>query len=197
MERGACKDVRVTTDAAVLGSLEAMLIVADAALSAEQMAAVVGLPTTIVEDSLRSLAEEYRGETGGRPRGFELRLGGSGWRLYSSPAFTDVVSQMVTDGASARLSQAALETLAVIAYRQPVTRGQVSAIRGVNVDGVVRTLLARDLIAEIDTDPVSGASLFATTGEFLDRLGLTSIDELPPLAPHLPGIDDIEDPALA
>jgi segregation and condensation protein B len=102
------------------------------------------------------------------------------------------VGRFVLDGQSAKLSQAALETLAVIAYRQPVTRGQVSAVRGVNVDGVVRTLLTRVLVAEIGQDPGSGAVLFGTTGYFLERMDFSSLDELPPLAPHLPDLDTID-----
>jgi segregation and condensation protein B len=170
-------------------ALEAVLMVADAPVSVERLAAIVALPVGDVVGLLRELAAEYRGERGGRPRGFELREGAQGWRIYSAPAHADVVARLVLDGQSARLSQAALETLAVIAYRQPVTRGQVSAVRGVNVDGVVRTLLARGLVAEVGQDPLSGAALFATTGEFLDRMGWQSLDELPPIAPHLPGID--------
>ena len=132
------------------------------------------------------------GERGGRPRGFELRHAGEGWRIYSAPAYADVVGRFVLDGQSARLTQAALETLAVVAYRQPVTRGQVSAVRGVNVDGVMRTLTARGLVVEVGTEPTSGALLYGTTGYFLERMGLSSLDELPPLAPYLPEIDALE-----
>jgi segregation and condensation protein B len=172
-----------------LAALEAVLMVADEPIPAVRLATVLGLPTGEVVDLLRTLAEEYRGEHGGRPRGFELRQAGEGWRIYSAPAFHQVVGQFVLDGQTARLTQAALETLAVIAYRQPVTRGQVSGVRGVNVDGVVRTLTARGLVAEAGTDPGSGALLYRTTGYFLERMGLTSLDELPPLAPYLPDID--------
>jgi segregation and condensation protein B len=168
-------------------TLEALLIVADAPVPTERLAAVVERPAVEVTDALTSLAAGYV-DVG---RGFELRQGAQGWRLYSAPEFDDVIARFVLDGASARLSQAALETLAVIAYRQPVSRGAVSAVRGVNVDGVVRTLLARNLIAEVGTDPASGATLFGTTPEFLDRLGLTTLDALPPLAPHLPGAEDV------
>lgn len=170
-------------------ALEAVLMVADAPVSVERLAAIVAQPVDDVAALLAALAAEYRGEDGGRPRGFVLREGAQGWRIYSTPEHADVVARLVLEGQSARLSQAALETLAVIAYRQPVTRGQVSAVRGVNVDGVVRTLLARGLVAEVGQDPLSGAVLFGTTGEFLDRMGWTSLDELPPIAPHLPGID--------
>ncbi|QAY62547.1 SMC-Scp complex subunit ScpB [Xylanimonas allomyrinae] len=170
-------------------ALEAVLMVADTPVSAERLAAIVELPVGDVVGMLQGLAAEYRGEGGARPRGFELREGAQGWRVYSAPAHADVVARLVLEGQTARLSQAALETLAVIAYRQPVTRGQVSAVRGVNVDGVVRTLLARGLVAEVGHDPLTGAVLFATTGDFLDRMGWHSLDELPPIAPHLPGID--------
>ncbi len=174
-------------------ALEAVLMVAESPVPVERLAAAVDLPVPQVRETLGALAAEYRGQGGdggGRPRGFELREGAEGWRFYSSRAHADVVARFVLEGQSARLSQAALETLAVIAYRQPVTRGQVSAVRGVNVDGVVRTLLARGLIAETGQDPMTGAVLFGTTGEFLDRMGWSSLEDLPPLAPHLPGVEE-------
>ncbi|GIG23388.1 segregation and condensation protein B [Cellulomonas chitinilytica] len=175
-----------------LAALEAVLMVADEPIPALRLATALALPTARVEALLDELAAEYRGELGGRPRGFELRRAGEGWRIYSGSPYADVVGRFVVDGQTARLTQAALETLAVIAYRQPVTRGQVSAVRGVNVDGVVRTLTARGLVAEIGTDPGSGALLYATTGYFLERMGLSSLDELPPLAPYLPDIEGLE-----
>ncbi|HWS58815.1 MAG TPA: SMC-Scp complex subunit ScpB [Actinotalea sp.] len=170
-------------------ALEAVLMVADEPVTAVQLATVLGLPTDQVEDLLAGLVREYT--TGPRPRGFELRRVAGGWRFYSAPAYADVVGRFVLDGQSARLTQAALETLAVIAYRQPVTRGQVSAVRGVNVDSVVRTLSARGLVAELGTEP-SGAVLFGTTSYFLERMGMGSLDELPPLAPHLPDISSLD-----
>lgn len=169
-------------------ALEAVLMVAESPVPVERLAAGVVRTVPEVVEVLEELAAEYRGETGGRPRGFELREGAEGWRVYSARAQADVVGTFVLEGQSSRLSQAALETLAVIAYRQPVTRGQVSAVRGVSVDGVVRTLLARGLIAETGQDPMTGAVLFGTTGEFLDRMGWSSLEELPPLAPHLPDV---------
>jgi segregation and condensation protein B len=172
-----------------LAALEAVLMVADEPVPAVRLASVLGLPTERVEALLADLAAEYRGDHGGRTRGFELRHAGAGWRIYSAPAFQQVVGGFVLDGQTARLTQAALETLAVIAYRQPVTRGQVSGVRGVNVDGVVRTLTTRGLVAESGTDPTTGAVLYRTTGYFLERMGLTDLDELPPLAPYLPEID--------
>ncbi|WP_149204493.1 SMC-Scp complex subunit ScpB [Actinotalea subterranea] len=171
-------------------AVEAVLMVADEPVSAVEIATVLGLATTRVEALLDELAAEYRGVGQSRPRGFELRNVAGGWRFYSAPAHADVVGRFVLDGQTARLTQAALETLAVIAYRQPVTRGQVSAVRGVNVDSVVRTLAARGLVAEIGTEP-SGAVLYGTTTYFLERLGMTSLDDLPPLAPYLPDIESM------
>ncbi|MCB7137417.1 SMC-Scp complex subunit ScpB [Cellulosimicrobium marinum] len=173
-------------------ALEAVLMVADEPVPVVELAAALAVATPEVEAALVALAAEYRGEDGARPRGFELREAAGGWRVYSAPAHAEAVGRFVQGGQTARLTQAALETLAVIAYRQPVSRGQVSAVRGVNVDGVVRTLAARGLVAETGQDPHTGASLFGTTGYFLERMGFTSLDELPPLAPHLPGMDDLE-----
>ncbi len=173
-------------------ALEAVLMVADEPIPVVELAAALAVPTDEVAETLVTLAAEYRGEDGGRARGFELREAGGGWRVYSAPAHAEVVGRFVRGGQTARLTQAALETLAVIAYRQPVSRGQVSAVRGVNVDGVVRTLAARGLVAEVGQDPHTGAGLFGTTGYFLERMGFSSLDELPPLAPHLPGMDDLE-----
>ena len=179
-------------------ALEAVLMVADEPVPAVQLATVLGVPTGQVEAILTSLAAEYRGESGARPRGFELREAGGGWRVYSAPAHADVVGRFVLEGQAARLTQAALETLAVIAYRQPVTRGQVSAVRGVNVESVMRTLVTRGLVAEVGTE-ASGALLYGTTSYFMERMGMASLDELPPLAPYLPdleamsGIDEAQD----
>ena len=179
-------------------ALEAVLMVADEPVPAVQLATVLGVPTGQVEAILASLAAEYRGDSGARPRGFELREAGGGWRVYSAPAHADVVGRFVLEGQAARLTQAALETLAVIAYRQPVTRGQVSAVRGVNVESVMRTLVTRGLVAEVGTEP-SGALLYGTTSYFMERMGMASLDELPPLAPYLPdleamsGIDEAQD----
>ena len=177
--------------ASVAQRLEAILLVVDEPQSLVGLAAAVGAPVAAVRQAIETLVADYDGEAGGPRRGFELREVGGGWRLYVRAEHDALVSEFVNAQAPSRLSQAALETLAVIAYRQPVTRGQVSAVRGVNVDGVVRTLLARGLIAETGQDPLSGAALFGTTGEFLDRMGWQSLDELPPLAPHLPGVEDV------
>jgi segregation and condensation protein B len=174
-------------------ALEAVLMVADEPVPAVRLASVLALPTDRVEELLLQLAAQYRGDGGERPRGFELRQAGAGWRLYSAPAHADVVGRFVVDGQTARLTQAALETLAVVAYRQPVSRGQVSAVRGVNVDGVMRTLSTRGLVAEVGQDPATGAVLYGTTGYFLERMGLRSLDELPALAPHLPALSELDD----
>jgi segregation and condensation protein B len=168
-------------------ALEAVLMVSDEPISAVRLAAVLGVPTVEVEALLVALAEEYSAAQ----RGFELRQVADGWRFYSAAAYADVVGRFVLDGQTARLTQAALETLAVIAYRQPVTRGQVSAVRGVNVESVVRTLAARGLVHEVGTES-SGAVQYATTPYFLERMGLTSLDELPPLAPYLPELDQLD-----
>ena len=175
-----------------LSALEAVLMVADEPIPAVDLASVLALPTATVERLLDELAAEYRGKDGARPRGFDLRRAGAGWRFYSAPSYAAVVGRFVLEGQTARLTQAALETLAVIAYRQPVTRGQVSAVRGVNVDSVVRTLTSRGLVAELGTDQGSGAVLYGTTGYFLERMGLGSLDEMPPLAPYLPDFDAFE-----
>ena len=173
-------------------AIEAVLMVTEEPIPAVRLASILALPTEEVETILAELSAEYRGERGTRPRGFEVRQVGDGWRMYSAGPVADVVARFVLDGQSARLTQAALETLAVIAYRQPVTRGQVSGVRGVNVDSVVRTLTTRGLVAEVGTDATTGAVLYGTTGYFLERLGLGSLDELPPLAPYLPDMDMID-----
>ncbi|MFH5822820.1 SMC-Scp complex subunit ScpB [Georgenia sp. AZ-5] len=176
-----------------LAALESVLMVVDEPVPATQLASVLGLPAGRVTELLGELAAEYRGERGGRARGFELREVGGGWRVYSAPAHADVVGRFVLDGQTARLTQASLETLAVIAYRQPVSRGRIAAIRGVNVDGVVRTLLARGLVEEAGRDGEGGAMLYRTTSYFLERMGLGSLEDLPALAPYLPDMDSIDD----
>ncbi|MBP2415026.1 segregation and condensation protein B [Arthrobacter stackebrandtii] len=183
--------------AGVKAALEAVLMVVDEPVSEEALAEVTAVPAPAIRELLHELAREYDGYTreGGTVpvRGFELRQLAGGWRFYSRPAYAEIVSQFVVDGQTARLTQAALETLAVIAYRQPVSRARVSAIRGVNVDSVVRTLAQRGLIEEVGTDPVSGAFLYRTTAYFLERLGLGSVEELPKIAPHLPGLENLEE----
>ena len=170
-------------------ALEAVLMVADQPLDDATLATAVGYPVAEVDEALAALAREYD-DTG---RGFELRNVAGGWRYYTREAFAPVVERFVLEGQQARLTQAALETLAVVAYKQPVSRSRVSAIRGVNVDGVMRTLLTRGLVEEAGTDHETGAHLYRTTTYFLERIGVTSLDELPELAPFLPGMDDFED----
>ncbi|HEV7166978.1 MAG TPA: SMC-Scp complex subunit ScpB [Micrococcaceae bacterium] len=185
-------------------ALEAVLMVVDEPVPELTLAAAVGLPVAQVRELLAGLQREYDGYTGTghdgvpagpalAPRGFELRNVAGGWRIYSRGEFASLVSRFVLDGQTSRLTQAALETLAVIAYRQPVSRARVSAIRGVNVDSVVRTLTQRGLIEEAGTDPESGAFLYRTTQYFLERLGIGSVEELPQLAPHLPGLENLHD----
>jgi segregation and condensation protein B len=175
-------------DPRLLGALEAVLMVVDEPASPADLATAIEVPEPDVLAALSELRDEYANAE--RPRGFELREVDGRWRIYSSPLYADVVGRFVVEGQSSRLSQAALETLAVVAYRQPVTRGQVSQIRGVNVDTVMKTLLARGLIAEVGE--IAGAAQFGTTMEFLERLGLQSLDDLPPLAPYLPDLADVD-----
>ena len=196
-------------------ALEAVLMVIDEPATAPALAAGLKLTVDVVESLLAELQREYNGYTvnapdadvasqsrnnngntdGNRaaPRGFELRNIAGGWRIYSRAEFAEIVGGFVLEGQTARLTQAALETLAVIAYRQPVSRARVSAIRGVNVDSVVRTLTQRGLIEDSGTDPESGAILYRTTSYFLERMGIGSVAELPQLSPHLPGLEGIED----
>lgn len=165
--------------------LEAIMMILDEPHSLVSLAAAVGAPVPAVRQAIESLVADYDGVTGGPKRGFELREVGGGWRLYVREEFDDLVSDFVGTQAPSRLSQAALETLAVIAYKQPVTRGQVAAIRAVNVDSVVRTLLSRGLITEVFTDPDTGAIHYGTTDALLVNLGINSLDELPHISPLL------------
>ena len=169
-------------------ALEAVLLVTDQPVPAVTLAQVVERPTEEVEATLHELAGDYV-EQG---RGFELRTVAGGWRLYTRADCAPYVERFVLDGQQARLTQAALETLAVIAYQQPVSRARVSAVRGVNVDGVVRTLLARGLITEAGTDEDTGGILYRTTPLLLERLGLQSLEELPSLAPLLPELSELD-----
>ena len=161
-------------------------MVASEPVAASDLAGVLGASVEDVEAQLRGLAAEYLGEGQDRPRGFELREVAGGWRIYSARAYADVVGRFVVGSSHARLSQAALETLAVIAYRQPISRARICRIR------VVRTLLARGLVEETGLTP-SGARLYGTTGEFLEKMGLTSLSELVPLAPYLPDADALDE----
>ena len=169
-------------------AIEAILFVVEAPVPVAALAAAVQAPTGAVETALTALRAGYDE----RRAGIELRDVAGGVRLYTRPAFAGAVEAFLQDGQRSRLTQAALETLAVIAYRQPVTRSRVSAIRGVNVDGVVRTLSGRGLIVEVGADPHTGGGLFRTTDLFLEKMGLQSLDELPSLAPLLPDLDGLE-----
>ncbi len=170
-------------------ALEAILMVADEPVTPAALAGALGASEAAVTAVLTRLAEEFDSQG----RGFELRAINGGWRMYSRHALAPAVERFLTDGAQARLTKAALETLAVIAYRQPVTRARIGAIRGVNVDGVVRTLLTRGLITEAGLDSDHGAILYGTTEFFLQRLGIGSLDELPALAPYLPDLSEVTD----
>ena len=171
-------------------SLEAILLVADEPVPVVVLAQVLERPRSKVEAELRDLALSYAAEG----RGFDLREIAGGWRFYTREDCAPLVERFVSDGQEVRLTQAALETLAVVAYRQPVSRARVSAVRGVNCDGVMRTLVLRGLTEEAGTDKETGAILYRTTGYFLERLGLASLEDLPDLAPFLPeNIEDIED----
>ena len=168
-------------------SLEAVLLVADEPVAEALLAEVTRQPEAEVAAALRELAAEYTAEQ----RGFDLREVAGGWRLYTRDECATVVERFVSDGQEIRLTQAALETLAVVAYRQPVSRARVSAVRGVNCDGVMRTLVLRGLAEEAGSDPETGAILFQTTGYFLERLGLARLSDLPDLTPFLP--DHLDD----
>ncbi|MDO8382929.1 MAG: SMC-Scp complex subunit ScpB [Microbacterium sp.] len=170
--------------------LEAILLVVEEPQSLVALATAVSAPVAAVRQAIEALVADYDGLAGGPRRGFELREVGGGWRLYVRAEHDDLVSEFVNTQAPSRLSQAALETLAVIAYKQPVTRGQVAAIRAVNVDSVVRTLLGRGLITEEFADPETGAIHYGTTDALLVNLGINSLDELPPISPLLPDVSD-------
>ncbi|MET7472311.1 SMC-Scp complex subunit ScpB [Micromonospora sp. NPDC005599] len=181
----------VLDDAELRGALEAILLVVDQPVSELILAEVLEQDPERVGAMLDEIAAGYTAAG----HGFDLRRAAGGWRLYTRPEYATYVERFVLDGQSVRLTQAALETLAVVAYRQPVTRSRISAIRGVNCDGVLRTLVGRGLVEECGTEADSGAYLYRTTTMFLEKLGLNSVDDLPPLAPFLP--DDVEELADA
>ena len=173
----------------IRAALEALLMVIEEPMSTATLATLTRTPEDTVVTTLHDLAQEYAVQE----RGFDLRELGGGWRFWTRDNCAQVVERFVLDGQHGRLSQAGLETLAVVAYRPPVTRARISAIRGVNVDGVVRTLVTRGLIEETGHDHETGAHLYRTTTYFLERLGLKSLDELPPIAAHLPMPDNVEE----
>lgn len=166
--------------------LEALLFIAEAPLPLVTLASSLGVPVGEVSGALEALGASLN------DRAVELREVGGGWRLYLKPEFDEIVSDYVTSTTPSKLSQAALETLAVIAYKQPVTRASVAAIRAVNVDSVIRTLLGRGLIEEAFVDPETGASNFVTTPLMLELLGINSLDDLPAISPLLPDTEDVQ-----
>lgn len=170
-------------------SIEAILMVVDEPVSELILAQITETPTDLVLESLIGLAAEYESSE----RGFELRQVSGGWRFYSHPDLAPVVEKFVLDGQQSRLTQAALETLAVIAYRQPVSRARVSAIRGVNVEAVMKTLVTRGLVEEAGIEHETGAILYSTTSFFLEKLGLNHVEDLPALAPFLPDVDALDE----
>lgn len=179
----------LTEDSALEAALEALLLVVDSPASEESLADAVDQPEERVTATLRAMSERLTE----RGSGIDLRRVGEGWRFFTRDTYAPFVEKLLLDGQRSKLTRAALETLAVIAYRQPVTRSRVAAVRGVNVDGVIRTLLARGLIEEAGTDPETGGILYLTTELFLERLGLSSLNDLPPIAPLLPEVDAIDD----
>ncbi|HTN57974.1 MAG TPA: SMC-Scp complex subunit ScpB [Protaetiibacter sp.] len=182
----------MTDDAELERRLEAIMLVADEPLPLVTLATALGAPVPAVRQSIERLVADYDGLTpegtpsGGPRRGFELREVGGGWRLYVRAEHDDIVRDFVLTQSPTKLSQAALETLAVIAYKQPIARSSIAAIRAVNVDSVVRTLLGRGLITESFTDAETGAIHYETTPLLLTQLGINSLDELPPISPLLP-----------
>lgn len=177
------------TDTELEAGLEALLLVIDSPASEEVLAGALDQPVDRVRAALYRLRDGYTAQG----RGIDLRRVGEGWRFYTRDVHAPFVERLLLDGQRAKLTRAALETLAVVAYRQPVTRSRVAAVRGVNVDGVMRTLLARGLVEEAGTDPETQGVLYRTTELFLERLGLSSLEDLPPIAPLLPDVDAIDD----
>lgn len=179
----------LSADTELDAAIEALLLVVDVPAGEDLLATTLDQPVERIRAALRRLADAYARDG----RGIDLRAVGDGWRLYTRERYAPYVERYLLDGQRAKLTRAALETLAVIAYRQPVTRSRVAAVRGVNVDGVIRTLLARGLIEEAGSDQDTGGTLYCTTQLFLERLGLASLKDLPPLAPLLPEVDAIDD----
>lgn len=182
-------DEETLSDDQLGSALEALLLVVDTPVPVESLATALQQSVQRIEDMLRRMAADLTA----RDSGIDLREAGGGWRMYTRAKFAPYVEQLLLDGTRSKLTRAALETLAVVAYRQPVTRARVSAVRGVNVDAVIRTLAARGLIIEAGNDSDSGATTFATTELFLERLGLSSLSDLPDIAPLLPDVDVIDD----
>lgn len=174
-------------------AIEAILMITDVPVSLVALATALERPVNEVREAVTQLRDDYAGDEQRGARGFELREVGGGWRIYVRSEFDWAVKMFVANENPTKLSQAALETLAVIAYKQPISRGQVASIRAVNVDSVVRTLLSRGLITELYTDSETGAVNFGTSDLFLESLGINSLDELPPISPYLPGAEEVFD----
>lgn len=173
-------------------AVESVLLVIDTPVAPIDLARALDVEPEAIREVLAQMRDEFEA----RGSGFDLREVEGGWRLYTRADYSDAVEAFLLDGTQTRLSRAAMETLAVVAYRQPATRAQVSAVRGVNVDGVMRTLLARGLVAEGGEEPATGAHLYVTTNLLLEQLGIESLDQLPDLAPLLPDVDLIDEPDL-
>lgn len=174
-------------------AIEAILMITDAPISLVSLATALERPMNEIRQAVEELSADYSGDGESRVRGFELREIGGGWRIYVRAEYDWAVKMFMANENPTKLSQAALETLSVIAYKQPISRGQVASIRAVNVDSVVRTLLSRGLITELFTDSETGAVNFGTADLFLQTLGINSLDELPPISPYLPGADEVND----
>jgi segregation and condensation protein B len=179
----------IMSNSDVKRALEAILMVVDEPINEVVLAQITETPTEIIKNELEELAKSYEEQE----RGFELRQVAGGWRFYSHPDMAAMVEKFVLDGQQAKLTQAALETLAVIAYKQPVSRARVSAIRGVNVEAVMKTLVTRGLVEESGVENETGAILYRTTSFFLEKIGLNSVEDLPALAPFLPDIDGLDE----
>ena len=171
------------------GAIEAILMVTDAPISLVALATALEIPVNQVRDAVHKLREDYEGKDGIGARGFELREVAGGWRIYVRENYDWAVKMFIANENPTKLSQAALETLSVIAYKQPIARGQIASIRGVNVDSVVRTLTSRGLVTELYTDSETGAIHYGTTSLLLEQLGINSLDQLPPISPYLPDIN--------
>lgn len=174
--------MRDERNADTMSAIEALLFVSDEPVSAARLAEILGAPLPEVDQALSLLASEYRDEN----RGMQLREVAGGWRFYTHPAHHDIIERYVVSWDTHRMSQAALEALAVIAYHQPVTRASVNAIRGVNSESVVSSLVEKGLVREMGRDKPGGSILYGTTRTFLERFGLKSVDDLPPLEEFAP-----------
>lgn len=168
------------------GAIEAILMVTDSPISLVALATALEVPVNLVRDAVVKLKSDYDGDEVNQPRGFELREVAGGWRIYVRENYDWAVKMFLANENPTKLSQAALETLAVIAYKQPIARGQIASIRGVNVDSVVRTLTSRGLVTELFTDSETGAIHYGTTPLLLEHLGINSLDQLPAISPYLP-----------